>query len=59
MDEINASLLCCTLASSLILGFSNLLHTDIMTISADMLMTVMRIRKWNLTKLRCQFYSRV
>ena len=45
MNEINASLLCCTLAPSPILGFSNLLHTDIMTISADMLMTVMRIRK--------------
>ena len=59
MDGINASLLCCTLVPSLILGFSNLLHTDIMTISADMLMTVMGIRKWNLTELRCQFYSRV
>ena len=45
MNEINASLLCCTLTSSFILDFSNLLHTDIMTISADMLMTVMRIRK--------------
>jgi len=59
MDGINAGLLCCTLVPSPILGFSNLLHTDIMTTSADMLMTVMGIRKWNLTELRCQFYSRV